>query len=250
MSIKGFLEEVAVKEDNICIWHEWSASPPGWCHWDAPQTHWWNGQKSQDTSECAAESRGFMPKWRGCQFCVWTGQWIKNRVFPDSWQVMQLSMTMAIPFARIHRVLFLPQNKPLWVVPALARNSWTPPPTPPKKKKDQKRGLNELSPALPTPQWSVLFSDLMQGWHAKVYSLLSNPEVAAELHTYVHSNKWAMDPAKFTKFSQIHSFWLLQGNIWSTSPKIPHGFRKPWTCQQLITGFIWQVTSLRNKEPL
>ena len=64
-----------------------------------------NGQKTQDASERAAESHGFVPKWGGCQVRVWTQLWIKERVFPQS----------------------------------------------------------------------------MTGHHAKVYSLLSNPEVAAEL---------------------------------------------------------------------
>jgi hypothetical protein len=40
------------------------------------------------------------------------------------------------------------------------------------------------------------------GNHAKVYSLLSDPDIAAELRAYVHSNKWAMDPEKLAKFSQ------------------------------------------------
>ena len=64
-----------------------------------------NGQKTQDSSERAAESHRFAPKWGGRQVCVWTHLWIKERVFPQS----------------------------------------------------------------------------MTGHHAKVYSLLSNPEVAAEL---------------------------------------------------------------------
>ena len=36
----------------------------------------------------------------------------------------------------------------------------------------------------------------------KVFSLLSDPAIAAELQAYVHSNKWAMDPEKLSKFSQ------------------------------------------------
>jgi len=42
----------------------------------------------------------------------------------------------------------------------------------------------------------------LKGRHAKVYSLLSDPVVAAELRAYVHSNKWAMNPAKLAEFSQ------------------------------------------------
>ena len=41
-----------------------------------------------------------------------------------------------------------------------------------------------------------------QGHHLKVYLLLSNPDIAAELQAYVHSNKWAMDPAKLNKFTK------------------------------------------------
>jgi hypothetical protein len=42
----------------------------------------------------------------------------------------------------------------------------------------------------------------LTGQHAKVYSLLSDPTVAAELRAYVRSNKWAMDPAKLVQFSR------------------------------------------------
>jgi hypothetical protein len=38
------------------------------------------------------------------------------------------------------------------------------------------------------------------GQHAEVYSLLSDPTVAAELRAYIRSNKWAMDPAKLAQF--------------------------------------------------
>ena len=43
---------------------------------------------------------------------------------------------------------------------------------------------------------------LLVGNHAKVYSLLSDPDIAAELRVYVCSNKWAMDPEKLARFSQ------------------------------------------------
>ena len=36
--------------------------------------------------------------------------------------------------------------------------------------------------------------------HAKVYSLLLDPDIAARLRAYVYSNKWAMDPEKLAKF--------------------------------------------------
>lgn len=41
-----------------------------------------------------------------------------------------------------------------------------------------------------------------KGQHAKVYSLLSNPIVAAELRAYVRLNRWAMDPAKLAQFAR------------------------------------------------
>ena len=41
----------------------------------------------------------------------------------------------------------------------------------------------------------------MKGRHAKVFTLLSDPTVAAELRAYVRSNKWAMDPEKLAAFS-------------------------------------------------
>jgi hypothetical protein len=42
----------------------------------------------------------------------------------------------------------------------------------------------------------------VHGRHANVYTLLSNPLIAAELRAYVHSKKWAMDPAKLAKFTK------------------------------------------------
>ncbi|KAJ6483914.1 hypothetical protein C8R45DRAFT_829902 [Mycena sanguinolenta] len=40
-----------------------------------------------------------------------------------------------------------------------------------------------------------------KGSHGKVYSLLDDPAIKAELRTYVRSNKWAMDPQKLADFS-------------------------------------------------
>ena len=42
----------------------------------------------------------------------------------------------------------------------------------------------------------------LTGRHAKVYSLLDDPEIAMELHTYIRSNKWAMDAPMLTDFSK------------------------------------------------
>jgi hypothetical protein len=42
----------------------------------------------------------------------------------------------------------------------------------------------------------------LQGQHTKVYTLLSDPAIAAELRAYVRSNKWAMNPDKLRQFSK------------------------------------------------
>ena len=41
-----------------------------------------------------------------------------------------------------------------------------------------------------------------RGCHGKVYSLLDDPEICTELRSYLHSNKWSMDPAKLAKFTK------------------------------------------------
>ncbi|CAK5267892.1 unnamed protein product [Mycena citricolor] len=40
-----------------------------------------------------------------------------------------------------------------------------------------------------------------KGQHAKVYSLLNEPGIKAELRTYLRSNKWAVDPEKLRAFT-------------------------------------------------
>ena len=42
----------------------------------------------------------------------------------------------------------------------------------------------------------------LTGCHAKAYSLLDDPGIAAELRAYVRSNKWAVDAQKLTDFSK------------------------------------------------
>lgn len=44
------------------------------------------------------------------------------------------------------------------------------------------------------------FPQSLIGQHAKIYLLLSNPEIAAELRAYICSNMWVMDPEKLSKF--------------------------------------------------
>src|SRR6266478_1314866 len=39
-----------------------------------------------------------------------------------------------------------------------------------------------------------------RGVHIKIFTLL-DPEIRAELRSYIHSSKWAMDPAKLADFS-------------------------------------------------
>lgn len=41
-----------------------------------------------------------------------------------------------------------------------------------------------------------------RGCHGKVYSLLDDPQIKAELRTYVRSNKWAVDPEKLVEFTK------------------------------------------------
>lgn len=41
-----------------------------------------------------------------------------------------------------------------------------------------------------------------QGQHKKVYSLLDDPAIKAELRTYVRTNKWAMNPTKVGQFTE------------------------------------------------
>lgn len=41
-----------------------------------------------------------------------------------------------------------------------------------------------------------------RGGHGKVYSLLDDPAIKAELRAYVRSRKWSMDPAKLVKFTR------------------------------------------------
>jgi len=42
----------------------------------------------------------------------------------------------------------------------------------------------------------------LMGCHAKVYSLLDDPDIVAELCAYIHSNKWAINPQKLANFSK------------------------------------------------
>ena len=44
--------------------------------------------------------------------------------------------------------------------------------------------------------------ELLTGNHVKSYTLLDNPEICAELRTYVRSNKWSMNPEKLTQYTK------------------------------------------------
>ncbi|KAJ7575738.1 hypothetical protein C8J56DRAFT_801145 [Mycena floridula] len=67
-----------------------------------------------------------------------------------------------------------------------------------------------------------------QGRHAKVYSLLDDPNVAAELRTYVRSNKWAMNPTKLEELSQNKLIPMAAAAYAQeiVCQKIPHGLKK------------------------
>jgi hypothetical protein len=41
-----------------------------------------------------------------------------------------------------------------------------------------------------------------QGWHVKVASLLEDPDICAELRSYLRTNKWAMNPQKLAEFTK------------------------------------------------
>ena len=66
------------------------------------------------------------------------------------------------------------------------------------------------------------------GKHSKVFSLLNDPAVATELHAYVRSKKWAIDPKKLAQFSQnklipdIAKTYLQQ----ITHDEMPQGIKK------------------------
>ena len=42
----------------------------------------------------------------------------------------------------------------------------------------------------------------LRGCHIKVYTLLSDPAICAELQTYMRSNKWSMNPQKLVEFTK------------------------------------------------
>jgi len=44
-----------------------------------------------------------------------------------------------------------------------------------------------------------------RGSHGKVYSLLDDPAIRAELRSYLRSNKWSMDPTKLAEFVKAES---------------------------------------------
>lgn len=44
-----------------------------------------------------------------------------------------------------------------------------------------------------------------RGSHVKVYSLLEDPTICAELRSYLRTNKWSMDPAKLLEYVKTTS---------------------------------------------
>jgi hypothetical protein len=69
----------------------------------------------------------------------------------------------------------------------------------------------------------------MRGRHAKVKSPLDDPVVAAELRTYLCSNKWAMNPGKLAQF-------LKNELIPSTADK--------YLCQIICDEMPWGIWSM------
>ena len=69
---------------------------------------------------------------------------------------------------------------------------------------------------------------LLTGRHTKTYSLLSDPGIAAELRTYVWSNKWAINPDKLAAFTkdQLIPTEAEQYAQRVTSDKMPNGLKQ------------------------
>ena len=69
---------------------------------------------------------------------------------------------------------------------------------------------------------------LLTGHHTKTYSLLSDPGIAAELCTYVQSNKWAINPDKLAAFTkdQLIPAEAEQYAQRVTSDKMPNGLKQ------------------------
>jgi hypothetical protein len=55
-----------------------------------------------------------------------------------------------------------------------------------------------------TRRWTKLreLPKSLRGCHSKVHTLLNDPAIAAELRTYVRSNKWAMNLEKLAQFTK------------------------------------------------
>ncbi|KAG1809072.1 uncharacterized protein BJ212DRAFT_1484568 [Suillus subaureus] len=98
---------------------------------------------------------------------------------------------------------------------------------------------------LPVSQW---------GWHAKISSLLDDPAIASELCTFMHSNKWSMDPQKLVKFMNnelLHTeaTKYLKGLVQTEMPQglkryielepFPHIHMKVWCGVSLSTARRW-----------
>ena len=87
------------------------------------------------------------------------------------------------------------------------------------------------------------FPQSMTGQHVKIYSLLYNPEIAAEFRAYVYSHKWAMDPEKLAKFSkdQLVPKAAEEYLCLITKEEMPHGLKnfmdlKLFPCIHLKVG--------------
>jgi len=66
-----------------------------------------------------------------------------------------------------------------------------------------------------------------RGKHIKIFTLLEDPEIHAELQSYVHSNKWVVDPAKLVDFS-IQKMLPMAAKAYGTnltSKELPNGLK-------------------------
>ena len=82
-------------------------------------------------------------------------------------------------------------------------------------------------------EWMLPIS--LTGHHTKTYSLLSDPGIAAELRTYVRSNKWAINPDKLAAFTkdQLIPTEAEQYTQRVTSDEMPNGLKQYMECELL-----------------
>ncbi|OBZ73966.1 hypothetical protein A0H81_06580 [Grifola frondosa] len=67
-----------------------------------------------------------------------------------------------------------------------------------------------------------------KGRHVKVFTLLSDPIICAELRSYVRSNKWSMDPEKLAQFTEKRMIPAIAEEYLRrvVNVEMPHGLKK------------------------